>query len=131
MNVATQIKTIREGLGLSTGELAAALETSKRSVEHWESGRVSPREGTWQMLDELRQQAAEEVAEHITLFTAEGKTSSEHVPPMLLIEGERRGWQRAVAFRVMQAVPHLRVLDVEDAEGPPSEGDEAGAVSDE
>lgn len=100
-------RTIRQGLGLSTEEIAEALGASKRSVENWEAGRVSPRASTLQDLAELQRAAAEEVAHHIEVFTAEAKP----VAPVMFIESERAGWQRAIAFRVMQAVPELQVIE--------------------
>lgn len=100
-------RTIRQGLGLSTEEIAEALGASKRSVENWEAGRVSPRAATLQALTELQRTADEEVAHHIETFTAEAKS----VEPVMVIEAERAEWQRAIAFRVMQAVPELQVIE--------------------
>ena len=40
MDYAPGIKALREKLGLSTGELAAACGVSRRTVEGWEQGRM-------------------------------------------------------------------------------------------
>lgn len=109
MITSAHIKTVREGLGLTAAELAEALETTERSVFNWEAGSSSPRRTTLAKLEQLQDQAAAEVAEHLEIFTAEGK----HVQPVLVIEGPWAGWQRAIAFRVLQSLPDLQIVEAD------------------
>lgn len=111
MTTPTTIKTIREGLGLTAAELAQALGVTERSVFAWEAGDTKPRAKVMAKLDALQDEAAAEVAEHVATFTAEGST----VPAVMTIEAERPGWQRAIAFRVMQVVPELVVIEADGA----------------
>lgn len=41
---ATRIKRLRKRLGMSPTEFAAAIYATRPSVDHWESGRVKPRD---------------------------------------------------------------------------------------
>jgi putative transcriptional regulator len=45
-----EVKHIRAQLGLSQNGMALALGVSKRTIEAWEAGRISPRKATGRLL---------------------------------------------------------------------------------
>jgi putative transcriptional regulator len=45
-----EVKRIRTELGLSQNGMALALGVSKRTIEAWEAGRISPRKATGRLL---------------------------------------------------------------------------------
>lgn len=43
INSAMDVRSIREGLGMSQQELAAALSTTQATISRWETGQATPR----------------------------------------------------------------------------------------
>lgn len=104
-----EVRTIREGLGVTAEWLADHLGIQTRTVQRWESGHNAVAEFAADELLLLEQQAADQVGAHVEAFTGA------QVPPVLAIDDSHpdswpAGWQRRIAFRVRQEVPGLRIL---------------------
>lgn len=113
-----EFRVIREGLGISTGWLADHLDIARRTVERWEAGTSMVPDFAEEALEQLEAIAAVHVAEHVETF---GAPVSGGLPPMIAIESETdthvwpERWQRAIAFRVRQQVPGLRIVGVDES----------------
>lgn len=59
---AADIKTFREGLGLTQEELAERIGVTHSAISQWESGKKSPRPMVLKMLTMLRDQAAGKIS---------------------------------------------------------------------
>lgn len=112
----------REGLGLSVDELAARLQIDPQRVRQWEAGGPGPTLHQHQQLDQLLTAAADEVWEHVSRLTPDPEDAVDlPIPAVMILDdvdetGAEHGWQRAIAFRVLQAVPHLEILHHTDQE---------------
>lgn len=108
-----EFRAIREGLGLTAVWLAEHLDINTRTVERWEAGTSTVPAFAAEALEQLQATAAEHVAEHVETFRAH---TSRGLPPVIAIEPESdevwpERWQRAIAFRVRQQVPELRIVE--------------------
>lgn len=106
---AAEVRTIREGLGVTAEWLADHLGIQTRTVQRWEAGHTRIAAFAADELALLEAQAAEQVAAHVEAFTGA------RVPAVLAIDDTGpdawpAGWQRRIAFRVRQEVPGLRIL---------------------
>jgi len=109
---AAEVRTIREGLGVTAEWFAAQIGVTPRTVQRWESGESEIKPSAAEAILTLEADAAEQVAVHLAAFT-----SSRSMPPVLVVEDMGRvddwppGWLRMVAFRVRQRLPGLRIVD--------------------
>lgn len=108
---AAEVRTLREGLGVTADWLADHLDVQTRTVQRWESGANAIKQFAVDALLMLESQAADQVAEHVNAM------AGSQLPPVLAIEDTGHadwpaGWQRMIAFRVRQAVPGLRIVDI-------------------
>lgn len=106
---AAEVRTLREGLGLTADWLADHLGIQTRTVQRWEAGHNAVAEFAADELLLLEAQAAEQVTAHVEAFTGT------RVPAVLAIDDTApdcwpAGWQRRIAFRVRQQVPGLRII---------------------
>lgn len=107
---AAEVRTLREGLGVTADWLAEHLSIQTRTVQRWEAGHSPIAEFAADELLLLEAQAAEQVTAHVEAFTGA------RAPAVLTVgdtaEGSwPAGWQRRIAFRVRQQVPGLRIVD--------------------
>ena len=106
-----EVAATRIGLGLSVAELAEHLGVNPRTVRSWESGRDPVGDWVADAISLLSARADDEVAAHVAAFAARPG-----VPAVLSIEddddAQPLGWQLAIAFRVRQQVPGLRIVPV-------------------
>lgn len=114
---AAEVRTIREGLGVTAEWLADHLGIQTRTVQRWEAGHTRIADFAVDELALLQIQAGEQVAAHVDAFT--GSTA----PAVLAIDDTGpdawpAGWQRRIAFRVRQEIPGLRIIG--DDEKPPT-----------
>lgn len=106
-----EFRTIREGLGLTAAWLAEHLDINTRTIERWEAGTSGVPEFAVEAMAQLEATAATHVGEHIETFRDAG------VLAVLTIEPESdenvwpERWQRAIAFRVRQEIPLLRIVE--------------------
>ena len=103
----TEFRTIREGLGLTAEFLADHLSINPRTVERWEAGTSPVPAFAVDALEMLEAQAAETVEHEVDLMN---RALS---PVMVIVSGPDEmpaRWQRAVAFRVRERVPALRIV---------------------
>lgn len=112
-----EVRTIREGLGVTAEWLAYHLGIQPRTIQRWEAGRNAIAEFAADELLLLEAQAAEQVADHVEAFT------DAEVPLVLVIDDTvddswPASWQRRIAFRVRQQVHGLRVLAPNDEIAP-------------
>lgn len=110
---AAEVRTIREGLGVTADWLADHLGIQIRTVQRWEAGQNTIKPFAVEALLTLEGQAAEQVAEHVAALTGT------KLPPVLAVEDTcspdwPAGWQRMIAFRVRQEIPGLRIVDTAD-----------------
>lgn len=110
-----EVRTIREGLGVTAEWLADHLGIQTRTVQRWEAGQNQIAEFAADELLMLEAQVAEQVAAHVEAFTGA------RAPAVLAIDDTAEdswpaGWQRRVAFRVRQQVPGLRIIGDDDLE---------------
>lgn len=117
-----EMKVVREALGLSREQLAAALDVSLRSVDDWEAGRRPTPDGVRDDVEQIEAytaEIAEQVATHLLEHT--GGTPIFEVydrdvdMPALDLPGvplqPTARWWRAVAYRVAEEVPGLRIVE--------------------
>ncbi len=107
---AAEVRTVREGLGVTAEWLAEHLGIQPRTVQRWEAGHSPVAEFAADELLMLEAQAAEQVTAHIEAFTGA------RAPAVLAIDDSGpdswpAGWQRRVAFRVRQQIDGLRIVD--------------------
>jgi transcriptional regulator with XRE-family HTH domain len=117
-----ELKVVREALGLSREQLAAALNVGVRSVDDWESGRRPIPDGVREDVERIEAYTAE-VADHLAAHLLE-HTGPDPVfevydrdadMPALDLPGAplplTARWWRAVAYQVAEDVPGLRIVE--------------------
>jgi transcriptional regulator with XRE-family HTH domain len=113
---AAQIRSIREYLGLSHTELAAALEVDERSVRRWETGEQTIRDHNADGIRQLVAITAKTVRRHViylqgrpgaTLRTYRSDEDMWVEHPNFRPLPAR--WHRMLAARVAEHVPNLTI----------------------
>lgn len=108
---AAEVRTLREGLGVTAEWLADHLDVQTRTVQRWESGANAIKPFAVDALLMLESQASDQVAEHVAALRGS------RLPPVLVVEDGQDvadwppGWQRMIAFRVRQELTGLRIVD--------------------
>lgn len=117
-----ELKVVREALGLSREQLAAALNVGVRSVDDWESGRRPVPDGVREDVERIEAYTAE-VADHLAadllehagpdpvfeVYDRDTDMPALDLPGAPLAPTAR--WWRAVAYRVAADVPGLRIVE--------------------
>lgn len=101
-----EFRLTREGLGLTGEWIADRLGINPRTVERWEAGSSAIPTFAIEAMIELSARATEEVAHHLEALAGHAR------PAIVIFDGPEdmpARWQRAVAFRVRQALPEVRV----------------------
>ncbi|GEO94710.1 helix-turn-helix domain-containing protein [Kocuria turfanensis] len=117
-----ELKVVREALGLSREQLAAALDVGLRSVDDWESDRRPIPEGVRDDVErieaytaEVADQLAAHLLEHaggtpvLEVYDRDADMPALDLPGAPLPPTAR--WWRAVAHRVAEDVPGLRIVE--------------------
>lgn len=105
-----ELRTIRQGLGVTVEWLATLLRIAPRTVTRWETGDQPIPPGISDEMQFLLGEATTEVVEHVASFTRPGQ-SPEAIVILNYAAAMPIGWQRAIAFRVLLEVPRLRIID--------------------
>lgn len=117
-----ELKVVREALGLSREQLAAALNVGLRSVDDWEAGRRPIPDGVRDDVErieaytaEVADQLAAHLLEHagpdplVEVYDRDADMPALDLPGAPLAPTAR--WWRAVAYRVAEDVPGLRIVE--------------------
>lgn len=103
----SEFRTVREGLGLTAEFVAEHLDINVRTVERWEAGTTLIPVFAADALAMLEARAAETVEHEVDVL-------SRALSPVLIITSDPEDmparWQRAIAFRVRERVPALRIV---------------------
>jgi transcriptional regulator with XRE-family HTH domain len=127
-----ELKVVREALGLSREQLAAALHVGLRSVDDWESGRRPIPEGVGDDVERIEAYTAEvagQLAAHLLehagdtpvfeVYDRDADMPALDLPSAPLPPTAR--WWRAVAHRVAEDVPGLRIVEAPKWPRPPAQ----------
>jgi transcriptional regulator with XRE-family HTH domain len=117
-----QLKVVREALGLSREQLAAALNVALRSVDDWESDRRPIPDGVREDVERIEAytaEVAEQLAGHLLELGGEDPVFEVYDRDADMPDLELPGaplpptarWWRAVAYRVAEDVPGLRIVE--------------------
>lgn len=117
-----ELKIVREALGLSREQLAAALNVGLRSVDDWESGRRPIPDGVRDDVERIEAytaQVADQLAAHLLehagpdpvfeVYDRDTDMPALDLPGAPLPPTAR--WWRTVAYRVAEDVPGLRIVE--------------------
>lgn len=117
-----EMKVVREALGPSREQLAAALNVGLRAVDDWESGRRTIPDGVRDDVEriesytaEVADQLAARLLEHagpdpvFEVYDRDADMSALELPAAPLAPSAR--WWRAVAYRVAEDVPGVRIVE--------------------
>jgi transcriptional regulator with XRE-family HTH domain len=117
-----ELKVVREALGLSREQLAAALNVGLRSVDDWESGRRIIPDGVRDdvgRIEAYTAEVADQLAAHLLehagpapvfeVYDRDADMPALDLPAAPLPPTAR--WWRAVAYRVAEDVPGLRIVE--------------------
>ncbi|MFW3386781.1 UNVERIFIED_CONTAM: helix-turn-helix domain-containing protein [Kocuria sp. CPCC 205274] len=117
-----ELKVVREALGLSREQLAAALNVGVRSVDDWESGRRPVPDGVRdgvERIEAFTAEVADQLVAHLLehagpdpvfeVYDRDADMPALDLPGAPLAPTAR--WWRAVAYRVAADVPGLRIVE--------------------
>lgn len=124
-----ELRVVREALGLSREQLAAALNVGLRSVDDWESGRRPIPDGVRDDVERIEAYTAEvadQLAAHLLehagpdpvfeVYDRDTDMPALELPGAPLAPTAR--WWRAVAYRVAEDVPGLRIVEAPKSPSP-------------